>query len=231
MGQRCFNRSVGLRGWSIGASALAVAGFAWADVFSARFTSEDFPPEKQVAGWNHRIVRFRWNNVAKSGLLFGAAPNVGASDVGYGQYTIHEKTATDPSGAPDERPDWEVYSGYAVIRGWFPIIRTRIVRAVSPSTTLALEINPDGTEWIYVIQGAGATIEILQGKDTGKIYTLAEGQFLKVQGRGSELGQVRTEDLEPDSTPKKIANDFHAQDFYERVIAQPQYRTLEEELY
>lgn len=205
----------------------ATAWTAAAVTLSSRFISEDFPPNKQVAGWNHRVVRFRWDDIPKSGLIFGAAPNVGASDLGYGEYTVVKKLPTDPPAMPDERPEWTVHSGYAVFRGWFPIIRTRIVRAVSPSTTLAIEISADGTQRIYVIQGTTATVEILKGKDAGKTYTLNAGQFLKVQGSGSELGQVREQDLDSYGRPKPIWNDLHAQNFFERVTSQEQYKALE----
>lgn len=193
-----------------------------------RFLSEDLEPDTKVAGWNHKTVRFVWDGTPRSGVLFGAAPNVGSSQVAYGSYSIVDRNDSDPPSMPEQRPEWITHSGYAVIRGWYPIIRTNIVRAVSDSTTLAVEINKNlGTHRVYLIQGERAEVEVLQGEHKGRVLTLRGGQFIEVGASGSRLGEILNPKEGDEGMP--IWQDFGANDFYVRLVNQRGYRDLEVE--
>jgi hypothetical protein len=79
--------------------------------------------------------------------------------------------------------------GYAVARGWYPIIRTSVVRAVSDSTTFFVQVYPaDGsggleTHRVLLLNGTSVKVYDL-GTGTLKA-TLTEGQFVEAKRKAN----------------------------------------------
>jgi opacity protein-like surface antigen len=198
------------------ACALAASSAASAVVFTASFLSTELEPDKQIAGWNHRIVRFKWDGTTRSAVLFGAGPNVGASDVGYGEYTVHSEG--DGTGSvPAERPEWIVHSGYAAMRGWFPIIRTSVVRAVSDSTTIIVERDAlGGMDRVYLWEGTSAAVEVLKGEK--QTIALSQGEFVEVKSSGKDVGKTRKASFQEDARARDFVAQVVGQKKYEEVV-------------
>lgn len=73
---------------------------------------------------------------------------------------------------PWDKPRWFLQSGFAMARGWFPIIRTKIVRAVSEGTTMAVRIvaeTEDGPVNARVLKTSEVHVFLLEGGPV-KIY-------------------------------------------------------------
>lgn len=195
---------------------LAAVPRGGAATVNVRYISADVDPGKEIVAWNHHIVRFRKEGEAQafSGVLFGSAPGVGANRVGRGYY--------NDSGIMEggvNRPEWTTTAGYAVFRGWLPIIRTRIVRAVGEGSTIAIEIGvgADGKEIhrVYLIEGTAARIEILDGEQAGATFQITAGQFTAVSTKGEVVVEA-----------KRIDDDGYAKGFVERTTIQAKYKEM-----
>lgn len=117
-------------------------------------------------------------------------------------------------------PAWEIQvtttqlSGYALARGWYPIIRTNIVRAVSAGTTLLVQVLPPasgtdplkGTHRVLLMEGGPVTIHNLIDATNAPVelknaFQYVEATFDEDSGKPI-LSAAKTLPDTPNATPE-----------------------------
>lgn len=99
----------------------------------------------------------------------------------------------DDTSNAEVQPAWVLESsstpaqarGYAVARGWYPIIRTNIVRAVSDSTTFLVQVTPadastNTLETHRVLLQEGASVRVYDSAGTLRFTLQQAGQYCEV---------------------------------------------------
>lgn len=188
------------------ATVVACVGVANAQV-SATFNGIPLSLDAGVQGWNNQVVLAKGDK-SDFGLIFGQSPGVGANMTGWG------RIASVPNSAGGQDPEWAADNGYAALRGLLPLVRTSVVRAVSESSVLIVEIDRTlNLHRVYLDEGdQGATVYIGPNDTTG--VKLTAGQFVEADA-GSKACKRGP-----------MAYDAAAADFVARVKAQPKFDEL-----